>query len=97
MSNQQFGDTLLSDDEITALVLALRSNGRNQGESAEDIEIVLDWAREVKTLHAMLDNILDGRVVPVIVNGEIEFSLTDAGKERAEEIIREQRENGANA
>ena len=77
--------SILSDEEIEKLVIAL-GIGRDGNEfTEEELLKVINWAEEVTIGHALLQNVMTGTVSVDVKDGEVVFNITEKGKKEVEQ------------
>jgi hypothetical protein len=86
-------DQMVSPAE-TATIIQGYVNGRRASADGkqlivteDDAKALVNWAKQTRAMNAMLDGILAGDIFPDVINGEITFSLTAAGKDHAKAVV----------
>ena len=66
---------VLTDEQTQAVCLALLTSRGTLGATEDELELLVDWARQAVTMHSMLELVLHGVVqVDVLPTGEITFT-----------------------
>ena len=67
-------DPLLSTEEASKVLLALMKGQNDKGTTEEDMELAIDWARQIRVGTALLINVLSGTIyLRIDSNGEVVF------------------------
>lgn len=62
--------SLVSDDEIQSLILALAESRKDSVFTEQEAQRLVHWAESVRLESSLLDLVLEGKVLPHVAEGE---------------------------
>jgi hypothetical protein len=71
---EEYEDPFLTTEEASEVLLALMKGQNDKGTTEEDMELAIDWARQIRVGNALLINVLSGTIhLKIDSNGEVVF------------------------